>query len=119
MARYSLGALSFGSLVLDGALGPQDCGCHQREGLCLRRGLHGAYSRSAGLSALGDCKRTRAGVGTLDGRFARIDSQIRANRLIPANRLRVPELNPCFCESRFGPLKYMRIAGLKRIARTL
>ena len=27
-------------------------------------------------------------------RFARIDSQIRANRLILANRFRVPELNP-------------------------
>ena len=29
-------------------------------------------------------------------RFARIDSQIRANRLILANRFRVPELNPFF-----------------------
>ena len=37
-------------------------------------------------------------------RFARIDSQIRANRLILANRFRVPELNPFFCESRFGGL---------------
>ena len=38
-------------------------------------------------------------------RFARIDSQIRANRLILANRLGVPELNPFFCELRFGGLK--------------
>ena len=38
------------------------------------------------------------------GRFARIDSQIRAKCLIHANRFRVPELNP-FCESRLGPLK--------------
>ena len=38
-------------------------------------------------------------------RFARIDSQIRANRLILANRFRVPELNPFFCESRFEGLK--------------
>ena len=35
-------------------------------------------------------------------RFARIDSQIRANRLILANRFRVPELNPFLGESRFG-----------------
>ena len=35
-------------------------------------------------------------------RFARIDSQIRANRLILANRFRAPELNPFFanCTSR-------------------
>ena len=38
-------------------------------------------------------------------RFARIDSQIRANRLILANWFRVPELNPFLCESRFGGLK--------------
>ena len=38
-------------------------------------------------------------------RFARIDSQIRADHLIRANRLRVPELNPFFCESRFGAVK--------------
>ena len=38
-------------------------------------------------------------------RFARIDSQIRANRLILANRFRVPKLNPLFCESRFEGLK--------------
>ena len=38
-------------------------------------------------------------------RFARIDSQIRANRVILANRFRVPEPNPLFCESRFGGLK--------------
>ena len=30
---------------------------------------------------------------------------IRANRLILANRFRVPELSPFFCESRFGGLK--------------
>ena len=35
-------------------------------------------------------------------RFARIDSQIRANCLILANRFTVPELNPFVCESRFG-----------------
>ena len=38
-------------------------------------------------------------------RFARIDSQIRANRLILANRFGVPELTPIFCESCFGGLK--------------
>ena len=38
-------------------------------------------------------------------RFARIDSQIRANRLILANRFRVPEPNPFFCEYRFGGAK--------------
>ena len=38
-------------------------------------------------------------------RFARIDLQIHADRLIRASRLRVPELNPFFCESRFGALK--------------
>ena len=37
-------------------------------------------------------------------RFARIDCQIRANRLILANRFRVPELNPFSCESRFRGL---------------
>ena len=37
--------------------------------------------------------------------FTRIDSQIRADWLILANRFRVPELNPFFCESRFGGLK--------------
>ena len=35
-------------------------------------------------------------------RFARIDSQIRANGLILANRFRVPELNPFFCKSRLS-----------------
>ena len=35
-------------------------------------------------------------------RFARIDLQIRATRLILANRFRVAELNPFFCELRFG-----------------
>ena len=39
-------------------------------------------------------------------RLGRIDSQIRANRLILANRFRVPELKPFFfCESRFGGQK--------------
>ena len=38
-------------------------------------------------------------------RFARIDSPLRANRPILANLFRVPELNPLFCESRFGGLK--------------
>ena len=37
-------------------------------------------------------------------RFARIDSQIRANRLILATPFKVPELNPLFCESRFRAL---------------
>ena len=40
-------------------------------------------------------------------RFARIDSQIRANRLTLANRLRVPELNPFFLRIE------LRIVGLK------
>ena len=35
-------------------------------------------------------------------RFARIDSQIRANRLILANRFRVPELNPLFANGASG-----------------
>ena len=35
-------------------------------------------------------------------RFARIDSQIRANRLILANRFRVPELNPFFANRASG-----------------
>ena len=38
-------------------------------------------------------------------RFARIDLQIRANRLILTNRFTVPELNPLFCVSRFGGLE--------------
>ena len=38
-------------------------------------------------------------------RFAQIDSQIRANRLILATRFRRPEMNPFSCESRFGGLK--------------
>ena len=41
-------------------------------------------------------------------RFARIDLQIRANRLILANRFRVPEStgqSPLFCESRFEGVK--------------
>ena len=42
-------------------------------------------------------------------RFALIDSQIRTNRLIHANRLRVPELNPLSCESRFGALKHCEL----------
>ena len=37
-------------------------------------------------------------------RFAQIDSQIRAHSLILANHLKVPELNPFFCEPRFGGL---------------
>ena len=57
-------------------------------------------------------------------RFARIDLQIRANRLILVNRFWVPELNPFFCKSRFwgGGGKSSGIAGLRRfvrIARTL
>ena len=35
-------------------------------------------------------------------RFARIDSQIRANRMILANHLRVPELNPFFANRASG-----------------
>ena len=38
-------------------------------------------------------------------RFARIDSQIRANRLILANRFRDPELNPFFANRASGGLK--------------
>ena len=38
-------------------------------------------------------------------RFERIDSQISAHCLIRANHSRVPELNPLFCESHFGPIK--------------
>ena len=38
-------------------------------------------------------------------RFARIDSQIRANRLILANRFRIPELNPFFANRASGGLK--------------
>ena len=38
-------------------------------------------------------------------RFAQIDSQIRANRLILANRFRVPELDPFSCELHFVSLK--------------
>ena len=34
-------------------------------------------------------------------RFVRLDSQVRANRLIRANHVRVPEPNSLFC-SRFG-----------------
>ena len=54
-------------------------------------------------------------------RFSRIDSQIRANRMILANRLRVPELNPFFANRASGGRK-LRIAALRRferIARTL
>ena len=47
------------------------------------------------------------------GRFARIDSQIRTNRLILANRFRVPELNPFFANRASGGYKW-RIAGLRR-----
>ena len=35
-------------------------------------------------------------------RLARIDLQIRANRLILANRFRVPELNPFFANRAAG-----------------
>ena len=38
-------------------------------------------------------------------RFARIESQIRANRLILATLFRVPELNPFFANRAFGGLK--------------
>ena len=38
-------------------------------------------------------------------RFARIDSQICADRLILANRFRVPELNPFFATRASGVLK--------------
>ena len=37
--------------------------------------------------------------------FARIDSQIRANRPILANRFRVPKLNPFFANRASGGLK--------------
>ena len=37
-------------------------------------------------------------------RFARIDSQIRANRLVLANRFRLPELNPFLRIALRGPL---------------
>ena len=39
-------------------------------------------------------------------RFARIDSQIRADRLILANRFRVPELNPFFANRASEGLKF-------------
>ena len=48
--------------------------------------------------------------------FPRIDSQIRANRLILANRFRVPELNPSFSTRASGG-QTLRIAGLRRFAR--
>ena len=38
-------------------------------------------------------------------RFARIDAQILANRLIPVNRFRIPELNPFFANRASGGLK--------------
>ena len=53
-------------------------------------------------------------------RFAQIDSQIRADRLMLANRFRVPEqLNPLFQESRFGGLKLVnrRFEAIRRIIR--
>ena len=43
--------------------------------------------------------------GILLARFARIDSQIRTNGLILANRFRVPELNPFFANRASGGLK--------------
>ena len=48
-------------------------------------------------------------------RFKRLDSQIRANRLILADRFRVPELNPFFANCAWGA-KELRIAGLRRFA---
>ena len=48
-------------------------------------------------------------------RFASIDSQIRANRLILANRFRVAELNPFFANRASGGWK-LPIAGLRRFA---
>ena len=50
-------------------------------------------------------------------RFARIDSQIRANRLIFANRFRVPDLNPFFANHASGGGSKLGIAGLRRLAR--
>ena len=44
-------------------------------------------------------------------RFARIDLQVCANRLILANRFRVPELNPFFSESGFGGVKIANRRG--------
>ena len=47
------------------------------------------------------------------GYLARIDSQIRTNRLILANRFRVPELNPFFAKianRRFARSRVMKIA---------
>ena len=52
----------------------------------------------------------------LDVPIARIDSQIRANRLILANRFRVAELNP-FLRIALRRGKKLRIAGLRRFAR--
>ena len=55
-------------------------------------------------------RKSRGGEGEEKQWFARIDSQIRANHLILANRLGVPELNPFLriglqgaknCESQF------------------
>ena len=51
-------------------------------------------------------------------RFARIDSQVRANRLILANRLGVPELNAFFANRASGAKK-LRIAVLRRFARIM
>ena len=39
-------------------------------------------------------------------RFARIDSQIRSNRLILSNHFWAPELNPFLRKKRFGGLKF-------------
>ena len=44
-----------------------------------------------------------------------IDSQIRADLLVRANRLRVPELHPLVRESRFWGTKRLRIAGFEAI----
>ena len=49
--------------------------------------------------------------------FARIDSQIRANRLIRTNRLKCSQIEPPFLRIAFGALQKLRIAGLRRFAR--
>ena len=52
------------------------------------------------------CAERRTNISPAEmARFARIDSQIRANRLILANRLGVPELNPFLANRSFGGLK--------------
>ena len=53
-------------------------------------------------------------------RLARIDSQIRADRVILANHFipKVPELNPLVVRIAFRGTNKLRIAGWKRFART-